>query len=114
MQRFDRPAGFDQAAGQPVQQLGMSRQRAHAAEVARRADYSFAEVLLPDAIDHHARGQGMLGRADPLCQLQPAAAGGDGQRLITREDTRQMTRHQGAELRITAADVNARVSRAGE
>ena len=41
---------------QPVEQFGMRGPLAHDAEIARRADDALAEVIMPDAIHHHARG----------------------------------------------------------
>ena len=55
----------DELGGQPVEQLRMRRRRALIAEVARRADDAAAEVVLPEAVDHHAGRQRVLGRGDP-------------------------------------------------
>ena len=42
---------------------------AHAAEIVRRVDDAAAEVILPDAIHHHARGERIVGIGDPLGQF---------------------------------------------
>ena len=47
---------------------------AHLAEVARRADDALAEVMLPDPVDHHARGQRVVGRDEPLREAAAAPA----------------------------------------
>src|SRR5205085_11337077 len=73
VQRLDRPAGGE-ALRQVVEQLGVRRRLAELAEVARGADEALAEVVLPDAVDHHARRQRVVGAGDGLRQLQPAAA----------------------------------------
>ena len=57
MHFLDAPAVLDEVAGQPVEQFGMRGALAHLAEIVGRADDAFAEMMLPDAIDHHARGQ---------------------------------------------------------
>jgi hypothetical protein len=43
--------GVRNSTGQPVEQLGMRRQLAADAEVARRADDARAEQLLPEAVE---------------------------------------------------------------
>ena len=53
----------------------MRRPLAHLAEVVRRAHDAFAEMMLPDAIDHHARGQRVLARGKPLGEPAAAPAG---------------------------------------
>ena len=45
------------------------------AEVVGRGDDPFAEVVQPDPVDHHARGQRMAGLGEPFREGQPAAAG---------------------------------------
>ena len=48
---LEAPAGFDEAQGQPVEQLGMARGFGAQAEVAGGLDQAGAEVVLSDAID---------------------------------------------------------------
>ena len=74
VQRLDRPAGGDESAGQPVEQLGVAGPFAQDAEVAGGGDQPPAEVVLPDPVDHHARGQRVVGTRDRAGQLEPAAA----------------------------------------
>ena len=52
----------------------MRRRLAEQAEVARRADEAEAEMVLPDAVDHDARGQRIVLVGDRVRQFQPAAA----------------------------------------
>ncbi len=68
---LDVPARFAEFDGQPVEQLGMRRQLAGDAEVAGGAHQAGAEDLLPEAVDRHAGGQGMLGPDQPSCQPEP-------------------------------------------
>ena len=67
------PAAADELGGQPVEQFGMRRALAHDAEIAGRADDAAAEVIMPDAIDHDARGQRIVGVGEPLRQRGAAA-----------------------------------------
>ena len=46
---------------------------AHLAEVVQRGDDAPAEVVAPDAIDDHARGQRILRGAEPFGQRAPAS-----------------------------------------
>jgi hypothetical protein len=50
------------------------------AKIFRRAHQPFAEALLPQAVDGHARRQGILPRNEPLRQAKPVArrTGGPG------------------------------------
>ena len=79
---FDRPAGADELVGQVVEQFGVARPFAEFAEVARRADDAFAEMVLPDAVDHDAGRQRVVRPRQPFGQLQAAAARRD--RLLVR------------------------------
>src|SRR2546423_1257992 len=57
MQRLHAEAVFDELIGEPVEELGMSGTAAHAAKIVRGGDDAGSEMILPDAIDHHARRQ---------------------------------------------------------
>src|SRR5262245_31580135 len=59
---------------QPIEQFRMCGRLAQLAEVARRAHDAFAEMMLPDAIDHHPRGERILPRHQPLGQSAPPVA----------------------------------------
>ena len=65
MQLFEAPAVRDEAAREPVEQLGMRRRLAELAEVARRADEPAPEMVLPDAVDDHAGGERILRLREP-------------------------------------------------
>jgi hypothetical protein len=71
MHRFHAPAARDELGGQPVEQFGVRRRFAHLAEVARRAHDALAEVMLPDAVHHHPRREGVIGRDEPLGKTTP-------------------------------------------
>src|SRR5437762_2207269 len=73
MHRFDAPALTDELDGQPVEELGMRRPCAGGAEVARRRDEAAAEMIVPDPVHHHARGERILGTRDPIGQRGAAA-----------------------------------------
>ena len=53
----------------------MRRREAADSEIVRRLHQAASEVVLPDPIDHHARGQRVVSASQPLSQLQPTAAG---------------------------------------
>ena len=61
-----------QFAGQPVEQFRMRRPFAAEAEIARRGDDALAEMVLPEAIDHHAGRERMLRAGDPPGQFDAA------------------------------------------
>ncbi len=71
MELLDAPAPLHELDGQPVEQLRMRRLLAHLAEVVERRDDAAAEVVVPHAVDDHARGERILGRPDPLGERQP-------------------------------------------
>ena len=58
MERLEPPAPRHELMGEPLEQFRMRRPLAADAEVADGADQAFAEVVLPDPIDHHAGEQG--------------------------------------------------------
>ena len=80
--RLQGPARLHEARGQEVEQFGVRRPVAPAAEIVGGADQSLAEVMLPDPIDHHAGRQGMIGARQPVGQLPPAAPLGDPRRRV--------------------------------
>src|SRR5438067_2094209 len=92
----------------------MCRRSAESAEVARRANDPLAEVVLPDAVDHDARRQRIIGRADPAGQFQPAAARGDRWLPVASQCTGEVPGDARAELLVAAPDVDMNVPRAGE
>ena len=73
MQRLDRPPSVDQAAGQPIEQLGMRRSFAQQTEIVGRAHEPRAKMPSPDAIHEHATGERMPRIDEPFGQLPPAA-----------------------------------------
>ena len=74
MQCLERLAVVAQLDGQPVEQLGMRRQGAVAAEVVGRVDDPAAEVIVPDAIDDRPPGEHVLRAGEPVGQGGPAAS----------------------------------------
>ena len=67
MQRLQRQPWRDELGGQPVEQFRVRRPVALQAEIVRRADDAAAEVILPDAIDHHAgRERVVLATGEPV------------------------------------------------
>ena len=70
MHRLDAPAAFDKLDREPIQQLGVSRTRAIATEVIWRLDDATAEVMTPNAINHHASREWIIGVGNPLRERQ--------------------------------------------
>ena len=54
------PAMLDKLHRQPVQQLRMRGSAAARSKVARRGHQAAAEMILPDAVDHHARRERII------------------------------------------------------
>ena len=59
---------IDELARQPVEQFRVRGQLAELAEVVGAGHDAAAEVVLPEAIDHHARRQRVVLRRDPVGQ----------------------------------------------
>ena len=70
----------------------MRRHVAGDAEVVDRLHQPLAEQMLPDAIDHHPRGERILRAGQPLGQFQPAALLGVDRRLRRRSAPRSRSR----------------------
>ena len=60
VQFLERPAVGHKGGREPVEQLGMRRSHAVAAEIVGRIDQPGAEVMLPDAVDDHAPRSGLV------------------------------------------------------
>src|SRR5215510_9421435 len=72
MHRLPTPATLHEFGRHPVEQLGMARTISRGAEIAGRLHDALPEMVLPDAIDGHARGQRVVGARDPFGQLATA------------------------------------------
>ena len=73
MQRFEPPALANQLRRQPVEQLGVRRWLPAHAEIAGRGDDPPAEVMLPETIHDHPRGQRVIRPREPGRQRRPPA-----------------------------------------
>src|SRR5436190_21224558 len=65
---LEAPAVFHELGREPIEQRWMRRGIALHAELARRADDAFTEMVMPQAIDDHARGEGIVGIGQEFCQ----------------------------------------------
>ena len=72
---LDGPAVVDEPGGQVIQQLGVGGLFPGGAEVVRRGDEAGAEVVLPDAVDEDAGGEGIAGTGDGAGQTEAAVIG---------------------------------------
>src|ERR1041385_3646284 len=84
---------------------------AHLAEVAGSAHNAIAEMLLPDAVDHHARGKRVFGAGDGFGQFQPAASFLEGRWLAGGKDRQKPARRLVTQIIGTAANMDADVVR---
>src|SRR5262245_10446838 len=111
MQGLDRPAGLDEAGGEPIEQFGVRRPLAPRAEVVAGGDEPGAEVVLPDSVDHHPRSERVLRRGNPAGQLQASTAGGlQWGVALAGEDLQEAARGDPAEIEAIPADMDAQVS----
>ena len=69
---------WTRSRGQPVEQLGMRRGLALLAEIAGRGDDSAAEVMLPEAVDDHPRGQ----RPGPSTRCRSSSSPAPSRRML--------------------------------
>ena len=94
MQFLDRPAVVHERRGQPVEQLGMRRRFAAQTEIARRAHQTGAEVVQPDAIDHDAGRQRIIGdRRSPRASSSRPLPWRNGWRLLAGHHFEKLPRH---------------------
>ena len=68
MDRLHAPPAPDEFPGQPVDKLGMAGPASVLPQIAGLGHQPRAEVVLPDAIDHHPGGKGVVGTGDPFGQ----------------------------------------------
>ena len=78
------PAVIHELDGQPVEQLLIRWAVALASEIVRRGHDAAPEMSLPDAVHHHARGQRIVARRDPLRQRFPPARNEPRRRRLRR------------------------------
>lgn len=87
----------------------MRRRLAARAEVVRRRDEAAAEVVLPKAIHHHARGERVRGIGNPVREFEPAARRAIFRQWLAAENLREVTRDFLAEALRVAAHMETRV-----
>jgi hypothetical protein len=81
--------------GEPIEQLGMARRRAHDPEIIRRRDDASAEDLLPETIHGDARGERIRRIDEPLGEPE----------AIRRSPRREIVEHLGWSCRDLLADL---------
>ena len=74
MQFLEGPTLLHEATGQIIEQFRMAWRRGLVAEIVRRRDEPFAEVMQPDAIDQDTRSERIALVRAGLRQFKPAAA----------------------------------------
>ena len=72
---LDAPAAVDKLVGEKIEQLGMARAVAVETKVVGGSHDSLAEVILPNAIDHHSGCQRMFRAGNPVRELRTRSAG---------------------------------------
>ena len=103
MQLLERPAVFDESAGEPVEQLGMAGLVGPRSEIAGRANQSRAKMVRPDAVYYHASRERILRIDNRPRQLQSAAPDGKGLALGTRDNFNELPRNFFADVRRIAS-----------
>src|SRR5688572_7242502 len=83
----------------------MGRGSAEFAVIIWGADQPFAEVMLPNPIDHHAGGHGVFRAGHPFSQFLAAAAGGDFRLLFSSQKFWETTLHRLSQPVIPSANV---------
>src|SRR4030095_2461315 len=72
--RLYTPTRLGEFACQPVEQFRMARRLRSRAEIARRAHEPGPEMMLPDAVDHDARREGVIRSNNGLSEFEPSGA----------------------------------------
>ena len=96
VQLFQRPAGIvHEPIREPVEQFRLRGNGAHEAEIVGGGHEALTEVLLPDAVHNHARGEWILRAGDPLREAEAALRG-----LFTRWKLRLLFDENGRHRRL--------------
>ena len=111
-QAFDIPVGLAEVAGEPVEQFRMAGQFSLRAEVVARFDEARAEQLLPEAIDGDAGSERMLGRDEPVGEVEPGGATAFNRQF--REDRGDARLDGVARFIVLAAKHHERIVRFGQ
>src|SRR5215470_12421874 len=72
---------FHKLDRQPIEQIRVRWGLALQAEILRRRNQSGAEIGLPDAVDHRARGRRRIAINQPFSERQPIRRGAGGKRM---------------------------------
>ena len=113
VQGLDGPAARAELLCEVIKQLGMGRWFALFAEIVRRRHEAAAEMVLPDAIHHHASGEWIVRRQDPVGQVRPTAALGIRRQRGTAEHSEEAARHDFTAARRIAFLLHGHVGRLG-
>src|SRR6185312_10255894 len=91
----------------------MRRCDAELSKIVFGRDNSVTKMVLPDAVDHDARGQRVVFAGNPLGQLHPTASDGDSGLLVAGQQSRQMPGHLFPKLVILSTNLDLRIVEAG-
>src|SRR5215831_4066383 len=80
---------FHKLDRQPIEQIRMRWGLALQAEIFRRRNQSGAEIGLPDAVDHRARGRRRIAIDQPFSESQPIGSGAGGKWVQERGNARR-------------------------
>src|SRR5262245_19749868 len=80
---------FHKLDRQPIEQIRVRWGLALQAEILRRRNQSGAEILLPDAVDHRARGRRRIAINQPFSERQPIRRGAGGKWMQKRGNARR-------------------------
>src|SRR6266853_3367521 len=89
----------------------MRRAVTRLAEIVDGSDKSLAEMMLPDAIHHHARGQRIIRAEQGFGQLETSAAVSVRLRLVNGKHMQKTTGNFVAEIEMIATQVDAQIVR---
>ena len=112
VERFDRPTALDESGGQKIEQRRMGRTGTADTEVVLGPHQSITKMMLPDAIDDHARRKRSGIRAgDPSGQFSSPASLLIDRKPLAAEDLEKSTWDFRAQAGRLAAKLNPRVLR---
>ena len=106
---LDRPTVIHEAGCEVVQEFRVGGFFPEATEVVDRADQTPAKEMMPEAVDHHSRRQGIGRTGDLVGQFQPATER-SSERLIV-EHLQESARHRLARLGDLASHKHRLVER---
>ena len=111
VQLLQRPSFLHESRGEIIEQFRMAWRRGLVAQIVGRADQSLSEMMQPETINQHARGERVVSVRDCLREFESAAAAAERRTVRPGQYFQESARHNVAMVLSLSANKDRRILR---